>query len=233
MKMSKGIVDDLLYLLFPRLCNGCFDHLMANEKLICTQCLTNIPVPSLWSTPGSEVEKMFWGRCKTENVISLSSYSAGTPVQNIIHRLKYKEIKELGPFLGAFFGKKMLKLEWVETVDAIVAVPLHPDKERKRGFNQSDLIAEGISEITGIPIYSDVIERVSSTGTQTLRGRYDRWVNVEGLFRLRDGERIRGKHILLVDDVITTGATIEACVNCFSGVDGLRVSIASIAATLD
>lgn len=233
MKLFPAIIDDILYLLFPRLCYGCSDHLVSKERLICTRCMSTIPSPSLFNKSDNKVEEMFWGRCKLENAVSFSLFTRGGSVQSLIHNLKYKGVKELGPYLGSALGNRLMTKEWISEVDYIIYVPLTRSKEKKRGFNQSRLIATGLSDSLSIPILDDALERYSSKGTQTTRGRYERWENVESLFGVRRREEVRGKHLLLIDDVITTGSTIESCVNKLTEIDGVRVSVASIAATFD
>ena len=233
MKSLPAIIDDILYLFFPRLCFGCSDHLVSNEHLICTRCMLLLPSPSLYDKADNKVEEMFWGRCRIENAVSLALFTRGGSVQSLIHNLKYKGVMELGPYLGSALGNRLISKKWVGEVDYIIYVPLNKSKERKRGFNQSRLIATGLSETLSIPVLDDAMERIASKGTQTTRGRYERWENVESLFVVKRKDEVRGKHLLLVDDVITTGSTIEACVNKLTDQDGVRVSVASIAATFD
>jgi ComF family protein len=175
------------------------------------------------------VEQLFWGRCKIESAAAFSYYSKGSRIRNLIHNLKYKGIKEIGFELGRIYGLSLKSSAFTESIDIIIPVPLHPAKKRTRGFNQSEIIADGISAATGIKVNSMAVIRTVASSTQTKRTRYERWVNVEGIFSIADPELIRGRHILLIDDVITTGSTMESCINEMLGIEGVKVSVAAIA----
>lgn len=145
--------------------------------------------------------------------------------------MKYRGKKELGFAMGKLYGSYLRDSSFMEGVDMLVAVPLHPDRLRKRGYNQSEYIARGISEATGVPVAEKIIYRVSATNTQTRRGRFERWENVEGLFAVIDENQVRGKHVLVVDDVVTTGSTLEACANALLQCGNTRVSVVTLAAS--
>ncbi len=221
--------DDFLSLLFPRICYGCGNHLQRNENLICTECYVVIPRANYHLARENPVEKIFWGRCSIESAAAFSFYNKGSRIRNLIHNLKYKGIKEIGSELGRIYGLALKSSGFTDNIDIIIPVPLHPDKKRERGFNQSELIAEGIAEVTGLNVNSSAIERTVSSSTQTKRSRYDRWVNVEGIFTVKNPDSIRGRHILLVDDVITTGSTMESCVNELVKTESVKVSVVAIA----
>jgi len=175
------------------------------------------------------VEQIFWGRCKVESAAAFSYYNKGSRIRNLIHNLKYKGIKEIGFELGRIYGLSLKSSGFTQSIDLIIPVPLHPAKKRSRGFNQSEIIADGISGATGIQVNCKAVIRIVSSSTQTKRSRYERWVNVEGIFSITDPELIRGKHILLIDDVITTGATMESCINELLKTEGVKVSVAALA----
>ena len=221
--------DDFISLLFPRLCYACGNHLLRNEKLICTECYIQIPRTNYHLEDDNPVAQLFWGRCRIEKAAAFSYYNRGSRIRNLIHCLKYKGIKEIGNELGRIYGLILKDSGFTEGIDLIIPVPLHPSKKRIRGFNQSDLISEGISVVTGLPVDSRSIARISVSGTQTKRSRYDRWTNVDGIFNTNDAETIKGKHILLVDDVITTGSTLESCASELLKTEGVRVSVAALA----
>lgn len=221
--------DDFISLLFPRLCYGCGNHLMRNEKLICTECYVVIPRTGYHIEAGNPAEQLFWGRCKIERAAAFSFYNRDSRIRKLIHNIKYNGIQEIGYELGKIYGSDLMKSGFLEGIDLIIPVPLHPSKKRIRGFNQSDIISEGISEATGLPVDYVSLERVTKTDTQTKRSRYERWVNVEGIFSVPDSTNIRGKHILLVDDVITTGSTIESCANELLKTEDVKVSVVAIA----
>lgn len=228
MKWLKDLWDDFLSLLFPRICYGCGCHLMRNEKVICTECLVLIPRTGYETQSGNPVEQLFWGRCSVHRAAAFSYYTRGSRIRNLIHNLKYRGIREVGTELGSIYGSILKNSGFLNGVDMILPVPLHPSKERKRGYNQSLIICEGISSVTGIEVRTDALVRPVKTQTQTRRSRFERWTNVEGIFQVKDAG-VAGKHILLVDDVITTGSTIEACVNELSAIEGVTVSVAALA----
>jgi ComF family protein len=221
--------DDFISLLFPRLCYACGDHLLRNENLICTECYVVIPRTNYHLENENPVAQLFWGRCMIEKAAAFSFYNKGSRIRNLIHNLKYRGIKEIGFELGRIYGLSLKSSGFTEDIDIIIPVPLHPSKKRIRGFNQSDIISSGIGDATGLPVYANSLIRVTGSETQTKRPRYERWTNVEGIFNVIDPEIIIGRHILLVDDVITTGSTIESCTNELLKVEGVKVSVAALA----
>lgn len=229
MNILAELLDDFISLLLPRLCHGCGNHLLRSEKIICTECYVLIPRTGFHIQPDNPVEQLFWGRCRVEKAATFSFYTRGSRMRKLIHDMKYKGIREIGNELGRIYGLSLAASEFLKGTDLIIPVPLHKQRMKERGFNQSELIAAGISSVTAIPVDCMSLERIVVTSTQTRRSRYDRWENVEGIFRVSRPEVVRDKHILLVDDVITTGSTIEACVNEILKVDGTRVSVAALA----
>lgn len=229
MKYIYDLWDDFLSLLFPRLCCGCGTHLMRNENLLCTECYVSIPRTDYHLSEENPVAKLFWGRCNISRTAAFSYYTKGSRIRKIIHTLKYKGIKEIGTEMGRIYGASLKSSQFLEGIDIIIPVPLHYSRERKRGFNQCDLICEGLSEISGIGVRKDILKRVSMSDTQTKRSRYERWLNVDGIFEVTDPESIEGKHLLVVDDVITTGSTIEACASELLKIKDVRVSVIALA----
>jgi ComF family protein len=221
--------DDFISLLFPRLCYACGNHLLRNETLICTECYVIIPRTNYHKEEKNPVAQLFWGRCQIEKAAAFSYYNKGSRIQNLIHSLKYKGIKEIGFELGRIYALSLKSSGFITDIDLIIPVPLHPVKKRIRGFNQSDLISTGIAEVTGLPVDTGSLTRSAMSASQTRRSRYDRWTNVEGIFHVTEPARITGQHILLVDDVVTTGSTIESCANELLKVQGVRVSVLAIA----
>jgi ComF family protein len=221
--------DDFISLLFPRLCYGCGNHLMRNEALICTECYILIPRTNYHLKPDNPVAQLFWGRCLIEKAAAFSFYTKDSRIRKLIHQLKYKGIKEIGSELGRIYANSLKSSGFLEEIDLIIPVPLHPSKKRQRGFNQSDFISRGISETTGIPMDSDLLVRKIVSKTQTRKSRYDRWTNVQDIFRVTDQGRLKDMHILLVDDVITTGSTIEACANEILKAEDVKVSVLALA----
>ncbi len=229
MSYLYDLLDDFLSLLFPRLCYGCGNHLVRNENLICTECYVAIPRTNYHTFKDNPVEQLFWGRCLIQRGAAFSFYNKGSRIRRLIHNLKYKGVKEVGPELGRIYGRSLKGSEFMSAIDIIIPVPLHQSKIKMRGFNQSELICMGLSESTGVPFDIVSLARVTGSSTQTKKSRYDRWTNVEGIFHITDPELIKGKHILLVDDVITTGSTIESCSSELLKVEGVRVSVAALA----
>ncbi len=229
MNYLYDLLDDFLSLLFPRLCYACGNHLLRNEKLICTECFVMMPRTNYHLDGNNPVAQLFWGRCRIEKAAAFSFYNRGSRIRNLIHNLKYKGIKEIGYELGRIYGTSLQSSGFLEGIDIIIPVPLHPSKKYQRGFNQSEVISSGLSGSTGLVMDTKILERKVKTVTQTRRSRYERWVNVEGIFVVTDKDKIKGKHILLVDDVITTGSTLESCVNELLKTDDVKVSVAALA----
>lgn len=221
--------DDVISLLFPRLCHGCGNQLLRNEKVICTECYVLIPRTNFHLSPDNPVEKLFWGRCLIERAAAFSYYTRDSRIRRMIHHLKYKGAAEIGTELGRIYGCSLKNSVFLDGIDMIIPVPLHPSKRRQRGYNQSDLISRGISEAAGIPVDTEILKRTTGTVTQTRKSRYDRWTNVSDIFRVTDRLRLEGKHILIVDDVITTGSTIEACAGEILKEGNTKVSVAALA----
>jgi ComF family protein len=232
MNYLPDILDDFLSLLFPRLCYACGNQLLRNESLICTECYVLIPRTNYHLEKNNPVEQLFWGRCMIEKAAAFSFYNRDSRIRKLVHNLKYKGIREIGTELGKLYGLSLLRSDFLNEVDMIIPVPLHPSKKRIRGFNQSDLISDGLSEATGIPVFKDVLERTLKTDTQTRRSRYDRWENVGGIFSVNGSVDISGKHILLIDDVITTGSTIESCASELLKAENVKVSVAALAVAI-
>ena len=229
MSYIYNLLDDFISLLFPRLCYACGNHLLRNENLICTECYVVIPRNNFHLDDSNPVAQVFWGRCLLEKAAAFSFYNKGSRIRNLIHNLKYKGIRDIGYELGRIYASSLKSSGFITDIDLIVPVPLHHSKIKVRGFNQSDIISTGIGEITGLPVNTRSLARLSGSATQTKRSRYERWINVDNIFHVTDAENIKGKHILLVDDVITTGSTIEACVNELLKVEGVKVSAVALA----
>ncbi|MBN1388433.1 MAG: ComF family protein [Bacteroidales bacterium] len=223
------IADDFISLLFPRLCQACGEPLVRNEKIICTACMVDIPLTNYHRVRDNRLEKSFYGRCYIEKAAAWAFYRQGGKAQMLVHRLKYGGVRPIGHYLGRLYGNILRESDFSDGIDCIVAVPLHTSKQRKRGFNQSGLIAEAMASSLDIPFYNNALKRMEATDTQTNKHRYERWKNVEGIFIVKHKGTLEGKHVLLVDDVITTGSTIEACANELLKIKNVRVSVAAIA----
>jgi len=201
---------------------------VGNESILCTACRHALPETGFSKSVDNPVSRLFWGRIPVAYATSLLFFEKGGRYQTLIHQLKYHGKKQAGIFLGKLLGYSLLDSNFDEA-DLIVSVPLHKTKLRRRGFNQSEIIARGISEITGKPLAKNVLRRKINTKSQTLHKRYARWENVEGIFECINPDLIKHKHVLLVDDVITTGATLEAAGNAILQVEDVTLSVATAA----
>jgi len=200
-----------------------------NEHLICTDCLYNLPKTNYHLENDNPISQIFWGRVEIENATSLFFFNKGSRYQELIHKLKYNGKKEIGLELGKYFASFLIESESFRIFDYIIPVPLHPKKEKKRGYNQSYWFALGLNQIYKTKVDVDILYRTIETSTQTNKSRFERWENVGEVFKIRDNITLRDKKILLVDDVLTTGATIEACAKALLETEGARVSVATIA----
>jgi len=221
--------EDFISLLFPRKCYACGSHLVRNESLICTECYVVIPRTNYHTLTDNPVAQLFWGRCMIEKAAAFSYYNKGSRIRKLIHNLKYKGIRELGYELGRIYGLSLDSSGFMDDIDLIIPVPLHPEKKQIRGYNQSEIISFGIADAAHLPVEVNSLVRTIVSATQTKRSRYERWTNVEGIFEIIDPQAIMRKHVLLVDDVITTGSTIESCVNELLKTEGVKVSVVALA----
>jgi len=228
MKLKTYFLD-FLNLFFPKICAVCNANLYKNEEVICTRCEYHIPRTNFYKEPGNPVEQVFWGRVPIENACSFFYFDKGGKYQKLIHNLKYKSQKEIGTHIGKLFGFDLVKNELYKNADYLIPVPLHPKKEKKRGFNQSLMIAEGLAESMNIEIDSKNLFRKQYTESQTRKNRFDRWKNVEDIFGLRKPEKFKDKHVILIDDVLTTGSTIEACSQALLKAKGIKISVVTLA----
>lgn len=228
--MIKSVIGkyfgSLLTLIYPKLCLVCGSSLLGNEDLLCTYCRHSLPLTNFHITAGNPVEQLFWGRLPVERATALLYFDKGSSYNQIIHQLKYQGRKDAGIFLGKLLGSVLEESKHFSP-DCIIPIPLHQAKFRRRGFNQSQIIVEGMAEKLHIPVYNDVLQRMVYTNTQTRRKRYDRWKNVEGVFMCQNQQKIINKRVLLVDDVVTTGATMEAAGSVLCSIKGVRLSVAA------
>ena len=229
MKIKDSYLADFVSLLFPELCAACRESLIANEHLICTDCRFNLPFTNFHSQPDNIVAQQFWGKIKLEAAYSLYYFSKGGKIQNLMHQFKYKGMREIGNLLGNIAGEQLIKNKLFNTIDLIIPVPLHKKRLRERGYNQSVCFAEGLSQKLNAAVEDNNLIRVTATETQTHKSRFARFENMQEVFTIRHPDRLMNKHILLVDDVITTGSTLEACGTQLLKIEGVKLSIATIA----
>lgn len=227
--MIRTIWNDFLRLLFPETCAVCGKPLIKSEQLICLHCLYKLPRTDFHTDRDNKVELRLRGKIAVEAASSFFYFNKGSEFRHLIHLLKYKDQKEIGQILGRQAAFALKRDGIFADVDCIVPIPLHKKRERKRGYNQAEWIAKGLSEILEIPVETHGIHRIKTTKTQTRKSVWDRWLNVQEIFGITDIEAIRGKHILIVDDVLTTGATIESCATTLLEIEGVKISVFTLA----
>jgi ComF family protein len=203
--------------------------LVASENYVCTACLLELPLTNFHNLPGNNLEKVFWGRCEVEKAIALLYFKKGGKTAKLLHALKYHNNSEIALFLGKYYGTFLKEFIVKNSIDAVVAIPLHKNKLRLRGYNQSEMLCNGIAETLGIDNLSNQIIRTKFTETQTKKSRLERSENVNKVFEVTKKAIFENKHILLIDDVITTGATIESCANELTQITNCKVSIGALA----
>jgi ComF family protein len=224
-----AFVHDIVNMVFPNLCVSCNRPLIKNENILCLHCKVTLPETVFHEDKENIMMKRFHGRIRIEHAAALYFFSKESHVQHLLHQLKYKEKPEIGVMLGRYYGRILKNTIGFKEADYIVPVPLHPKKEHKRGYNQSLMFAKGISETMEIPMSSKALIRKTYTGTQTRKSKEERWENVSQVFKAVQTRKLRGKHMLLVDDVVTTGSTLEACAMELFRIPDTKISLATIA----
>jgi ComF family protein len=227
MTILSEIKDSFLHLLFPHLCAGCGSDSLDATNLLCLRCLAALPETNFEIHQNNPLEKKFWGRIPLTAAAAHFYFTRESLAQQLIHQFKYRGNKDLGLQLGKMMGHS-LNQSYRFRPDALVPLPLYPARERRRGFNQSEVLCRGIAEELQLPVLNNVIARPHHTETQTRKGRIERWKNIEGKFILTDPSSIVGKHLLLIDDVITTGATLESCGTELLKIENTRLSVACL-----
>lgn len=207
----SSTTDSFLHLVFPHVCAGCNTDLLDKTNMLCLHCLSSLPETNFHMHSGNPVEKLFWGRLPLAQGSAQYYFTKESLVQRVMHQFKYKGNKELGHFLGKLMGYQLIQSNRFSYMDVIIPLPLFPSKEKRRCFNQATVLCEGISEVLQIPVLKNVVRRTVFTESQTKKNRLERWQNMEGRFEVVNTEAIKGRNVLLVDDVVTTGATLEAC----------------------
>ena len=222
-------LHSILNLFYPRVCAACGETLLKDEETVCLKCRYLLPKTGYELNPDNPLAQAFYGRVKFHAVTVCFFFAKTGKVQHIIHQLKYKGNKEAGVFLGQQLGETIKDAPQFQGIDYLIPVPLHPKRERQRGYNQSLMIARGIHEVTGIPIGDKYLVRTAYTETQTHKTAEQRFKNVKDIFVVRFPEELNGKHVLLIDDVLTTGATLESCAHQLETVPGITISAATAA----
>jgi ComF family protein len=223
--ITKNYMDGLLTLIFPDHCQHCHILLNKNETVLCRACTASLPSSGFEKEPNNRVFQTFWGRVPIHFAASAFHFRKGELLQQLIHQLKYRNKPDTGIFLGRLMGQKIMASSLFENPDTIIPVPLHPLKQQARGYNQSLMIAKGVAEITGATINTSVLFRKTHHSSQTNKKHYERWLNVEDNFFVVNSSTLENHHILLVDDIITTGATLEACAQKLLQIKNVKISI--------
>jgi len=227
-KRLTVVCRDVAGILYPPICAACGDVLVRQENVLCLRCLSELPLTGFHHDTENPVAKLFWGRVNLENATAFLSLYRSSRYRNILHELKYRGQYNVGHAMGRMFGQALGESPFMEA-DLLLAVPLHRRRLRQRGYNQSDMIARGMAEVMGKPFETGWIKRMVSNPSQTNRSRIERWENVEGIFSVKDTGCLEGRHILLVNDVVTTGATLEACASALLAAVDVKVSVAALA----
>jgi ComF family protein len=225
------LLNHLINVFFPKVCFGCVNILSDNEHLICTSCRHDLPLTNYHFNNIDSLKKIFYGRVHIENATALLLFEKKGIVQQLLHQLKYKGQENIGTFLGKWLGHELAAIDDYKTIDVVIPVPLHKRKQRKRGFNQVAKFGIEIAEALGVVYRDNVLIKITNTETQVFKNRMARWQQNTTTFTLKNSALIANKHILLVDDIITTGATLESCINVLNLAENIKVSVASMAFT--
>lgn len=227
--MVQQFLISVLDLVYPKLCLACGNNLPPLNDLLCVMCQYDLPETRQHEQLENAFTEVFWGRVPIVCGAALYFFSKSGRVQQLIHQLKYKNRPEIGQKLGEYYGRQLVLQPHFQELDAVVPVPLHPKKKHQRGYNQAEAFGKGLAKGMQLPIWPYALRRSTYTTTQTKKSREDRLGNVQRAFLLNQAKRLQNKHILLVDDVLTTGATLEACASLIVTLEGAKVSLVTLA----
>ena len=230
MKHDRLWFTSLLRLFYPHYCVACGGRLQEAEEVLCPECLEHLPrVPYLLGD-ASFVERLFWGKFPLGRATAFFFYRPGDAYAEIIHLLKYQGRSDIGCAMGRLMARELALQGFFEEIDALIPVPLHEKRQRQRGYNQSERIAAGVSEQTGIPVWPTAVRRVRYTDTQTHKTAQERFENMQQVFQLNmSADALRGRHVLLIDDVLTTSATLTACADALKEIPDITISVLALA----
>jgi len=223
-----NLKESVLQLFYPHICAGCGTDSLPVDSSLCIKCLYDLPVTGFEKFENNPVEKLFLGRAEINIATAQLYFAKHYLMQTLMHQFKYKGHKKLGHQLGMIMGNQLQESNRFSNIELLIPLPLYVAKERIRGYNQSEILCQGISEMMNIPVVVDAVKRISATDSQTKKNRLQRWQNMEGRFVITNEEKIKNKKLLLVDDVITTGATLESCTLALKSVSGVEVNIATL-----
>ncbi len=219
-------------LIFPHTCSACSSDMLHTDAGVCSSCLHQLPLTGYHQQSGNAVEEIFWGRITLQHAAACCFFTKKSRVQSIMHQVKYKHRRDAAVQIGEFMGHQLLSASWLPEIDLLLPMPLHKKRLQQRGYNQAALLCEGMQSILKIPLLTTAISRRNETISQTSQQRSDRWENMQKVFEVSEPEKLSGKHVLLVDDVVTTGATLEAMGEQLLRVPELKLSIYCFAYTL-
>lgn len=222
----------MLNLLFPKVCNGCSDILRGSEQVLCITCRHNLPLACFHRNNGDTMRKMFFGKVKIEDATAMLKFQKRGITQALMHNLKYRGREEIGALFGAWLGEELKTATTFKNIDMVVPVPLHAIRQRKRGYNQVTKFGNEVAKALQIPFYEEGLTKITKTRSQVFKKRLNRFSSSNGvtdIYRITNKELINNKHILLVDDIITTGATLENCASVLLQASNTKVSLATIA----
>ncbi len=222
----------MLNLLFPKVCGGCADILRSNENVLCIECRHGLPLACFHRNDADTMRKMFFGKVKIEDATALLKFQKRGVTQELMHNLKYRGQQEIGTTFGAWLGQELLESKSFKTIDLVIPVPLHPLRQRKRGYNQVTKFGSEIAKALKVPFYEDGLTKLTKTKSQVFKKRLNRFSSGNGttdMYKITNKLRLESKHILLVDDIITTGATLENCATTLHLANNVKISLATIA----
>lgn len=225
----RGLVNDLIDLVYPKTCAACVEARPARGGIFCIGCLTQLPETDFHKTEGNPFEMHFWGRVKIVAGAAFLFFVPDGRTQTLLHNIKYRHRSDFALTIGEFYGNQLKHAPRFQGIDLIVPVPLHWKKERERGFNQSAEFGRGLANAMDTVFLKNGLTRLRYTSTQTKKSRADRVANLKEAFAVTDENQLKGRHILIVDDVLTTGATLEACALVLKDIEGVQISLATIA----
>ncbi len=226
------MLKDLIHLFFPHVCTGCGSDVIDSSNMLCLRCISEMPLTNFFEQPRNPVEEKFYGRMPVRHAAAAYYFTKNSMLENLVYQLKYRGNKSIGVYLGKLMGEQLKQSPQFQSVDAIIPLPLNKRREKKRGYNQATALANGIHSIWNKPVLDKAVVRKIYTETQTKKDRLSRWENMQGVFDIAQPEALRGKHLLLVDDVVTTGASLETCGIEILKVSGATLSVATLACTM-
>ena len=232
--MKTSFWTRLLDVVSPRSCSVCGRRLSPSERVLCASCHLHLPLTNYELSPlDNPMARLFWGQFPVERAAALFFYQAQAPHSQLIYDLKYRSMPDVGEALGVMAARRFATQGFFDGIDALVPMPITRRRRWQRGYNQSEMIAQGVQTVTGLPIFNNVVRRNRFNQSQTTQHAWERMLNVEDAFSLVDGDKLAGRHVLLIDDVITTGATIIACGRTLAAIPNIRISVMSLGLTKD